>query len=70
MRVINETKKIRDNRYLIKFNNTPDFNVLSEIHIDKKLVKGDSIYKPLFSNEILIYRKNEANKYELFHTNK
>lgn len=64
--VIDETKKTGEHSYLIRFKGTPKYNVLSKIKTDEELMKGDSIYKPIFSDEIFIYRKNQKNKYELF----
>lgn len=66
--VIEETKQVGKNSYLIRFKGTEEFNVLSKIKTTEKLMKGDSIYKPLFSNEISLYRKDEKNKYKLIKT--
>jgi len=66
--VIEETKQVGKNSYLIRFKGTEEFNVLSKIKTTEKLMKGDSIYKPLFSNEISLYRKDEKNNYKLIKT--
>lgn len=66
--VIEETKQVGKNSYLIRFKGTEEFNVLSKIRTTEKLIKGDSIFKPLFSNEISLYRKDEKNNYKLIKT--
>jgi|SRR5690554_1980433 len=66
--VIEETKQVGKNSYLIRFKGTEEFNVLSKIKTTEKLMKGDSIYKPLFSNEISLYRKDKKNNYKLIKT--
>lgn len=64
--VVNETKYVGNNSYLIKFNGTQHYNMLSKIKTKEKIVKGDSIYKPLFSDEISVYRKEkDSKKYKL-----
>lgn len=63
--VIEETKQVSRDAVLIKFKGTEEFNVLSEIKTKEKLLKEDSIYKPLFSNKISLYRKDENNDYKL-----
>lgn len=66
--VIEETKQVGKNSYLIRFKGTEEFNVLSKVRTTEKLTKGDSIFKPLFSNEISLYRKDEKNNYKLTKT--
>ncbi|MBW7870198.1 MAG: hypothetical protein H3C39_03960 [Flavobacteriia bacterium] len=63
--VIDETKQVGKNSYLIKFKGTEEFNVLSKIRTKEKPIKGDSIYKPLSSDEISVYRKDKENNYRL-----
>lgn len=66
--VIEETKQVSGNAILIKFKGTDEFNVLSKIKTKETFFKGDSIYKPLFSNEISIYRKDENQQYQFIKT--
>ncbi|MDR2121693.1 MAG: hypothetical protein LBP34_01075 [Flavobacteriaceae bacterium] len=61
----------RDKNFVqgIKFKNTSKVNELiifggyykSKIHI------GDSLYKPMFSNDMYIYRKDSNNKYKFLY---
>jgi len=62
----------RDETYAgVKFKNTPSVNVLTGLHDSKLsnpnyLKKGDSLYKPMFSNKCYIYRKDSIdNEYKL-----
>lgn len=65
--VVDRTKLVGKNSYLIKFKGTQDYNVLSKIKSKERILTGDSIYKPLFSNEIHVYRKDkDSQKYKLF----
>lgn len=63
--IVEETKQIGKNSYLIKFKGTEEFNVLSKIRTTEKLKKGDSIYKPLCSDKISLYRKDKNGNFKL-----
>lgn len=65
---IEKFKEIKTNTYLIKFKGTSDFNVLSTIKTELKLNKGDSIYKPMFSDTFFIFKKNKSGEFEKHET--
>lgn len=63
--VVEEIKPAGRDAIIIKFRDTPDYNVLSKIRTKQEIQKGDSIYKPMFSNEVFIYRKDQNENYKL-----
>lgn len=66
---IEEIKEIKRNTYLIKFKGTPEFNLLSTIKTELKLNKGDSIYKPMFSDIFYVFKKDTFGEYKKFKVN-
>ncbi|MDR2121694.1 MAG: hypothetical protein LBP34_01080 [Flavobacteriaceae bacterium] len=60
----------RDKSYIqIKFKDTPIVNVLTGIHLNYnfQIQINDSLYKPMFSNDMYIYRKDSNNKYKFLY---
>lgn len=52
--------------YVIKFKNTDKFNKdIGFLHHDSKVLKiGDSLFKPMFSNHVQVFRKDKTDEYK------